>query len=288
MPRAPGFASGVGGLADQLLLDLADVAVREDPVRPDALVDLAEVEVCLGVAACARHAALRIDHDIRDEPGPGERGQGEDRRGRVAARRADDGAGPRAQGRQLGAMELREAVDRAGEELRPRVVEVVPGRVVRRVAEPEVRPQVDDGLAAVEELVDPVRNRSVREGEEDGLCVVGHVVVHAQVPRGEVRVEVRDGVALALAAHEARDPHVRVQRQEPDQLRADVPGGTDDRDADGLAAVQGARATFRRGGLRRTVRHDRRAVVPRAHGRVSPLAGGRQDGVEIGRNAVTE
>jgi hypothetical protein len=37
-----------GGLAGQLLLDLADVAMGEDPVGLDALVDLAELEVRLG------------------------------------------------------------------------------------------------------------------------------------------------------------------------------------------------------------------------------------------------
>ena len=81
-----------GGLAQQLLLDLADVAVGEHGVRLDALVDLAEVEVRLGVPAGARHAALGVHDDVRDQPGAREGREREDRGGRVAARRADDRA----------------------------------------------------------------------------------------------------------------------------------------------------------------------------------------------------
>ena len=74
---------------------------------------------------------------------------------------------------------------------------------------------------------------------------------------------------------------VGMQREEPDQLRADVARGAHDRDADRVAAAR-ARARSR------TVRRDRRAVRVRAHGRAGPLAGGRLEGSEIGRNVVTE
>ena len=70
----------------QLLLDLGDVPVATDAVRLDALVDLAEEQVRLGLAAGARNAALGVDHEVRDEPGPGERRQREHRHGRVATR----------------------------------------------------------------------------------------------------------------------------------------------------------------------------------------------------------
>ena len=53
---------------------------------------------------------------------------------------------------ELGAVELREPVDGRGEQLGPRVLEVVPGGVVGGIAEAEVRPEVDDRLALVEEL----------------------------------------------------------------------------------------------------------------------------------------
>ena len=91
------------------------------------------------------------------------------------------------------------------------------------------------------------RNSSIRcgddavgEGQEHGLRVLGHVVVDVQVARGQVRVDVRDRVALALAAHEARDLHVRVQGEQADQLRADVAGCADDGDADLTFPPQGS------------------------------------------------
>ena len=90
------------------------------------------------------------------------------------------------------------------------------------------------------------RNSSIRagddavgQGEEHGFGVLGDVVEHVQVARGQVGVDVRDRVALALAAHEARDRHVRVQGEQADQLRADVAGGADDRDADLTFPPQG-------------------------------------------------
>ena len=132
-------------------------------------------------------------------------------------------------------MELREAVDGGGEELGPRVLEAVPGGVVGGVAEAEVRAEVDDRLALVEELVDPRRDRPVGEGEEHGLGVVGHLVEHLEPGRHEARVEALDRVAVALASHEAGDLDVRVAREEPDQLRAHVPRRADDRDPDGVA-----------------------------------------------------
>ena len=85
--------------------------------------------------------------------------------------------------------------------------------------------------------------------------------------------------------------HVGVERQEPDQLRADVPRRADDGDADRVPA-QGPGAGRRRGPRRRcvvmTVRRDRRVRRFRAHGRAAPLTGGSLEGSEIGRNVVTE
>ena len=120
------------------------------------------------------------------------------------------------------------------------MIRVVPGRVVRAVPEPEVRPQVDDRLVAGEELVDPLRDHAVGERQEHGLRVLGHMVVDVQVARGQVRVDVRDRIALALAADEAGDLHVGVQGEQADQLRADVAGCADDRDADLTFPPQGS------------------------------------------------
>ena len=69
-----------------------DVAVAADAVGLHALVDLAEHQVGLGVAAGARDAALGVDDEVADEAGPGEGREREERRRRVAAGRADDRA----------------------------------------------------------------------------------------------------------------------------------------------------------------------------------------------------
>ena len=138
--RRPGLRrAGRAAEPRELLLDLGDVAVAADAVRLHALVDLAEHQVGLGLAAGAGDAALGVDDEVADEPGAGERGEGEERRRRVAAGRPDDGARRVAERRELRAMELGQAVDRVVEELRRRMLEAVPARVVGRVAEPEVR-----------------------------------------------------------------------------------------------------------------------------------------------------
>ena len=163
MPLTPGLAPRAERA--QLLLDLADVAVGEDPVRLDALVDLAEVEVRLGVAAGARDAALGVDDDVVDEPRAGERREGEDRGRRVAARASRRSRPGRLADRgQLRAMELRAGRRRrwpssSGRGWSKRYQR----RVVGGVAEAEVRPEVDHGLPRVEELVDP-RRRPSRAG----------------------------------------------------------------------------------------------------------------------------
>ena len=85
-----------------------------------------------------------------------------------------------------------------------------------------------------------------------------------------------DRVVLAVAAGEADDLDVRMAGQQPDQLGADVPGRTDDADADPSRPAVGAHAALRAGEEpRRPVRRDRRGrPEPRAHGRTRPLTGG--------------
>ena len=107
-----------GGDRGQLLLDLGDVAMTAEAVRLDALVDLAEMEVRLRLATGARDAALGVDDEVADEPGPGQRRERQERRRRVAARRADDRDRRVDERRELGAVELGQAVDGLLEEVR--------------------------------------------------------------------------------------------------------------------------------------------------------------------------
>ena len=97
---------------------------------------------------------------------------------------------------------------------------------------------------AARNSVDAVGDGAVGEREEHGLGVVGDAVVDAQVARGEVRVDAaRSG---RPCRSRPTSPAIRtcgMEREEADQLRADVPGRADDRDADRVpAAAPGRRA----------------------------------------------
>ncbi len=189
-------------------------------------------------------------------------------------------------------MELGQPVYGRRQQLGPRVLEVVPARVVGRVPEPEVGPQVDDRHAVPGELVDPAGRGAVGQRQEHGLRVVRNGVVDMEVAGREVGVDAAQGVALPLPPDKADDAHVRVQREEPDQLGADVPRRAHDRHPHGIAferpsAARGGGARIGQG-IVRTVRRDRRARRVRAHRRARPLAGGRLEGSEIGRSVVTE
>ena len=66
-------------------------------------------------------------------------------------------------------MELRKAVDGAVEQLRGRMFEPIPERIFGGVAEPEVRPEVDDRGPAGRELRDERGGRSVGKREKDRI-----------------------------------------------------------------------------------------------------------------------
>jgi hypothetical protein len=91
-----------------------------------------------------------------------------------------------------------------------------------------------------------------------------------------VRVVAADRVVLAVAAGESDDLDVWMARQQPDELGTDVPGGTDDADADPARPTVRAHAPLGAGEEpRRLVRRDRRGrSEPRAHWRTWPLTGG--------------
>ena len=155
------------------------------------------------------------------------------------------------------------------------MLEAVPARVVGRVAEAEVGPEVDDRGAVGDERRHLGGGRAVGEGQEDG---VGRrqAGVDEQLGRGEVRVEVADRLVVAVAPGEADDLDVRVAAQEADQLRADVAGRADDPDAQPTRTVVTEAAAQRaRQDPGRAVRRDRGGrLEPRAHGRMKPFADG--------------
>ena len=173
--------------------------------------------------------------------------------------------------RELGAVELGQAVDGALEEVGARVLEAVPARVVGRVAQAEVGPEVDDRGARVDEV--RARARRPRRGGGPGRRRPPPAA-SASTTRpvvGEVRVDAVDRVVVAVAAGRPTIVDVRVAGEEADQLGADVAGRADDADPDAPRPVVAGDAP-----LRARQNPDERSVAPWAAGSSPALTGARQ------------
>ena len=234
------------------------------------------MQVRLGLAAGARDAALGVDHEVADEAGPGERRQGQERRGRVAARRADDRDRGVDERRQLGAMQLRQAVDgarrggpgagarsrtsagsRPGSRSRksgPRSMTAVPARRRGRGTRPAAAPWG--------------RARKTASASGSSASMVSPVAARC----GWMAA---DRLVVAVAAGEADDLDVRVPGEQADELGADVAGRPDDPDADPARPSSTARPRSERG-----VTPDERSVAtaagdssPALTGATRPLTG---------------
>ena len=111
------------------------------------------------------------------------------------------------------------------------MVEVVPARVIGRVAKAEVRAEVDHRPARGHQARDDGRGLAVRQGDEDGVAI-RQGRVHAQVGAREVGSRAADRLRITVAAHEAYDGDGRMAGQPAHQLATDIAGGPDDRHAD--------------------------------------------------------
>ena len=123
------------------LRDLRRVLVPADRVRREVLEHEARMRARLQLAARARDARLRVDHDARRVDRARDRRQREQRGCRVAARVGDRAA--RSGGKSSG-KRVRPVAEPAG----PRVLEAVPRRVERGVAQPVRAGEIDDDRAA--------------------------------------------------------------------------------------------------------------------------------------------
>ena len=160
-------------------------------------------------------------------------------------------------------MELRQPVDGRLEQLRMGMLEAVPARVVRGVAQAEVGPEIDRGGAVGDDRRDELGRRTVGQGQEDGVGR-GQVRIDEMGRRREVRMDAADRLVISATAHETHDRHGGMAIEQPDELRADVAGRPDDRDPD---RPVGSRPAIRLG----------RRLEARAHGRTRPLTVGRLD-----------
>ena len=155
--------SGCARSDRELLLDLGDVTVARDAVRVEVLVDGHEMGLVGRGAPGARHPGLRVDDHVLDDPGPRQRCERQQRRGRVAARVRDQrGAAD------VLAVQLGEPVDSLAEEL-GRLVLAVPAPVHRGVVQAEVGAQVDDADATLAQLGDDGRGGAVGVGDDRGV-----------------------------------------------------------------------------------------------------------------------
>src|SRR5262249_47503302 len=107
----------------KLLFDLGAVSVAGERIRPDVLVHLGEELLHLRAAPRARRPRLGVDdHRLADEAGPRQRKETEQRPGGIAT-----GRGGQARDRDPRPVDLGQAIDRLGEQVRRRVLTVPAG-----------------------------------------------------------------------------------------------------------------------------------------------------------------
>ena len=160
-----------------------------------------------------------------DQARRGEGVEGEDR-GR------GDAAGPGNEGRipNLFAMNLGKAVDRLGQQLRMRVVDLVIGPIQTRVFQAEVRAEVDDFPRAGKELRNPVHRPAVGHCEEEEIARV-EVRMRRESQVGEpseVRVGADHGFPRHGVGRDLGDVHLRMAQEQPQELASRVSGAADD------------------------------------------------------------
>ena len=221
------------------LFDLGGVAVAEQAVGVEVLVDRAERGVGLRRPPRPRHAAGRVDHDPRrlDQPVADERGEGEGGGGHVAA-----GGGDQRRSLVIGPVQLGQPVDELAQQLGAVVLLAVPGGVQRRVLEAEVGGQVDQPLHPAPELGDEALGRPVGQAQEDQVEAgrrldVDRLEAKPGVGGGQAGIQLGDrgtGLGVARGQH---DLEIGVLGAEAEQFGPGEPGGADDADGEHRATL---------------------------------------------------
>ena len=182
------------------------------------------------IAAFAR-AGLDLHHCALGEPAPVEWTQCKYGRGRVASGARDElGAG------KLVPMQLRHSIDKSTEQVGTRMLAAVPAHVAGRVAQPEIRAQIDDPGREGTELVDSRHRLSV--GQTQKQRVAGFELGCGGELQPRRRTQVRVCVVHELPGQTLRRrlAHLdaRMEQQQPQQLASRVSGRAGNRDADHL------------------------------------------------------
>jgi len=190
-------------------------------------------QVLLQAAPRTRDARLQVDHDLVDidHPGLDQRADGELPRGGIAPRARHQ---PRL--RDLVPVELGQPIDRLGLQVRRRMGLAIPPLIGGRIAQPEIRRQIDD-------LQIPRQRRD-------------HRLAGGMGQRAEAQIDLREVHLLDLLQHRQRDmaqmrkhlrhlhPRLAVAREpghdhrgmggdQPHQLRAGIARGSEDGDTVG-------------------------------------------------------
>jgi hypothetical protein len=158
-----------------------------------------------------------------DQPRIDQRLARQDRRRRVASRRRDAGRAPNRV-----ACDLGNAVGEAGQEFGRFGRFPVPACIIIRVAQPEIRAQVDERHAARDDGRGDTLRRAVGQRREHQVALVQQVSVERldpllRVGNRQMRMHVAHGVARAAVADQRTGAQRRVRVQQPQQLAADVP-----------------------------------------------------------------
>src|SRR5580692_8547998 len=215
--------------------NLRRVAMREEIIGFEIFVDFDELEVAAWISACAADAGFAIADDAlvwRDKTSIGERAEGKDDAGGVAA-----GIGDEASFCDFFGIELGKAVDGFAEIISVRRRQLVPGGECFRCVKAEGAAQIHDTQTRFEKRGGEFGGNFMRRGEKSGSrCGRCDGVERKETKRGlspaaELRKEFGNAVGAARFAHvERAGSNSGMAQEQAGQLEAGVSGDTYDGD----------------------------------------------------------
>ena len=219
-------------LAAKLHLHLGRVPVVEEPIGVHVLVDRVEMGDVLEALARTADAGSRVDSDRVRIDQPQQRPKRQDRRGRIAA-----GGGNRLRALDGVSMQFGNAVDELPHQSRRLVRLMIPAFIARRVVQPEIGAEIDEGDAARDDLRRHCLAVTVRQGREDQAGAIQRrwlepLDPRARIGQGQMRMNVAKSCACLAVAEQPDGVEMGMAGAEPQQLRAHESRGSKDGDVD--------------------------------------------------------
>ncbi len=207
------------------LLHLGSVAMRQQAIGREVLVNRSEVQGLPEATAGARHARRGIDHDAGRLQ---QAGTDQGRQGQPGGRRVAAGGGDEGRPRQSLAEQLGQPVDGLGQQLGCAVFLAVPLGVQRSVLQTEVGGEVHDEAHPRPQLRDDPLGLPVGQAAEHQVETVetGGVVVlvdQTGIGGGQRRRVGADGLAGVGMGRGHGDLELGVTGEQSQQLRPGVP-----------------------------------------------------------------